>query len=97
MPNISDTKTRQNLVKGLIKLWSHSDGEIASEAIAAVLRLGKLNVAEVTDIVKAKRGSSRIMTYITKVKSNLGNYPDIRVRNGLDELQNWAQLYNIKI
>ena len=23
------------------------------------------------------------MTYITKVKSNLGNYPDIRVRNGL--------------
>ena len=97
IPNISDTKTRQNLVKGLIKLWSHSDGEIASEAIAAVLRLGKLNVAEVTDIVKAKRGSSRIMTYITKVKSNLGNYPDIRVRNGLDELQNWAQLYNIKI
>ena len=97
MPNITDTKTRQNLVKGLIKLWSHSDGEVASEAIAAILRLGKLNVAEVTDIVKAKRGSSRIMTYITKVKSNLGNYPDIRVRNGLDELQNWAQLYNIKI
>ena len=38
-----------------------------------------------------KEDSSRIMTYITKVKSNLGNYPDIRVRNGLDELQNSAR------
>ena len=55
MPNITDTKTRQNLVKGLIKLWSHSDGEVASEAIVAILRLGKLNVAEVTDIVKAEK------------------------------------------
>ena len=31
------------------------------------------------------------MTQITKVKSNLGTYPDSRVRNGLETLQNWCQ------
>ena len=91
LPNISDTKTRQKVVKELIKLWSNSDGEVASEAIAAVLRLGRLNVQEIIDIATSRRGTSKLMTQITKVKSNLGTYPDSRVRNGLETLQNWCQ------
>ena len=69
--SISDTKTRQKVVKELIKLWSNSDGEVASEAIAAVLRLGRLNVQEILDIATSRRGTSKLMTQITKVKSNL--------------------------
>ena len=82
LPNISETKTRWKVVKELIKLWSNSDGEVASEAIA-VLRLGRLNVQEIIDIATSRRGTSKLMTQITKVKSNLGTYPDSKkwIRN----------------
>lgn len=96
LPNISDTKIRQKLVKELIKLWSNPDGEVASEAINAILRLGRMKLQEVLDIATARRGSSKLMTQITKVKSNLGAYPDSRVRDGLETLQNWCQSLMIR-